>query len=652
MQIAPEIKNRKPVMRDITFREFKGGWNTADADPGLDQSFSTRSENMMLHGDGRYGVRFGTQYRGDIAIQDTTYGTIAMNSFTTTNGSAVVVIRHPGHGLLGGHSITLSGCADLGGILAVEFNTAHDITYIDADTYSIVTASLATATATGQPAVSFSHDNKTVNSPVINMKWFQGRFVVVCESGVIAEVSTDGICRIIFDIAIAGKLIGAPTGWSSGLRFASFATFNGELMIFNGVDKPLLVNFENEVPVTYLQDLATGSNFNTPVTRYGVSVDDFVVLFGDVENPDLVSISSSGTSGTYLGDPPPNDAVEIELGKRVQSIANTLRGGGRYRDKLILVFDDVTAIGTLGIFDTDGNHEPDFSDAVDEYGGIAHRSMLSLGDDFLMADTVGVPSLSRTTISNTIRPERVSDAIEAEIQESLSALSTETQEDRVYAVFNRLEGQYMLFIPNSDDVATTTETMCYVLSYNRKKALRAWSRFRGWNFRCGDRTINDELYFFSGTKLYHYGSAASPYAADFIGDPDIEDTTNGDPIDFDWELPWNDFGTEARFKVARYVQLTSVGTAQFDLSFYADFILTNGNGDDAPQVTLPMVGGSVLGFGGGEQPYGGGRVTNDPRPYAFNMKFKRLKARIRGSVRAPLRFSAMTYFYHLGSMRA
>lgn len=650
MVLLPEIKARKAVMKDESFTDFSGGWNTAASDPGVEMQYSRRSENMMLHADNTYGIRWGTEYIGDVARQEASTGATSSNAFVTLVGTAVVTITLPNHGLLSGHLITFSGCTTLGGIPAIDFNTEHDITRVDADTFSIVTTAIATATATGQPTVNYSHDNKTINETVIAARAFQGRGIGVTINGTIFEMNKEtGVTRVIFDNLIAGKQVGAPTGWSSGLRFASFTTFNGELLIFNGVDKPLLVNFANATPCTYLQDLGSGSNFNTPITRYGIGTNRYVVLFGDAEFPDRVYISNVDTSGTFVGDLPPNDAVNVDLGKIIQTETNVIRGGGRFRDKLVVVFDDVTSLGTLGVYNTDGDHTPDFSDALDQYGGIAHLSMQSLGDDFLMADGVGIPSLSRTAISNTIKPERLSDPISTEIQEALTELSSETIEDRVFSVYNRLEGQYMLFIPNADAIADTTETICYVLTYNRKQNVRAWHRFRGWNFRCGFHDEFDQLFFFEGTKLFQYGSKSYQITADFMGDPDR--VAEGTDITFDWELPWADLGTRMRYKLCKYLRIGSYGTASFDAEFYCDHQLTDENNADTPQLTLPMVGGGTSGFGGGQQPYGGGRRTNDPRPWPFGVKFLLGKLRIRGASKLPLRFFAVSYYYHIGSMR-
>lgn len=656
--VLRQVNNRKPVLRDKTYSDFSGGWNTADNDIGLSSEFCRLSENVMLHGDGSYGTRWGTALRGDINAQDPTTATLAANPFACTAGSQVVVVTHANHGLLGGHTITFAGATDFSGIPAAAFNTEHDITYINANSYSIVvsTPAVTTYSAGGGSNVVYTHDNKTVNSTIINARYFQGRAVLVTEAGIILEqnVST-GVCRIIFDNLIAGKLVGAPTGWSTGLTFASFSTFNGELLIHNGIDKPLLVNFNNATPCTYLQDLGTGSNFNTPIGRYAVGFDRYHVIFGLPDAKDRVCISNVDTSGTYVGDPPPNDAVNVDIGKRVQSQQNELHGGARFRDNLVLAFDDVTVLSKLGIYDGTA-HEPDFGDAIDEYGTGAHQTMLSLGDDLLMMDAAGVPSLARTTISNTIRPDRVSANIATEIQAAISAISHDTLRDRVFAVYNRLEGQYMLFIPNADTLTETTETPCFVLNYNRKKNILAWHHFRGWNFRCGFRSSDDRLYFCEGTKLYIYGSDADPISADFVGDEtkadDEENITTGRNITFDWELPWVDLDNVGRYKHTRYLQLTSSGTAQFTFQFYVDKVVVDEFGADAPQLSLDLVGGDAPGFGGGEQPYGSGRKTNDPRPYAFTAKFKIGKMRLRGSTKLPLRVEAITIFYQLGSMRA
>src|SRR3972149_3478745 len=207
-QLAPTIASRKPVMKDESFTDFSGGWNTSDTDPGLEQRYSTRSENMMLHADGTYGVRWGTQFTGDIANQEPTQGTLASSTFSSVAGSAVISVLHTNHGLLSGHTITFTGATGFGGVPAGDINQEHDITFIDANRYSFVVATIATATAINSGVIIFTHNNKSVGSVIIACRFFQGRYVIVTELGVILEISTSGISRIIFNNLMAGETFG------------------------------------------------------------------------------------------------------------------------------------------------------------------------------------------------------------------------------------------------------------------------------------------------------------------------------------------------------------------------------------------------------------------------------------------------------------
>ncbi len=71
------------------------------------------------------------------------------NPFATTNGSPVVVVTDAGHGATDGAYVTVSGVAGtLNGIPAASFNRNHQITFIDANTYSINVGTNANATGT------------------------------------------------------------------------------------------------------------------------------------------------------------------------------------------------------------------------------------------------------------------------------------------------------------------------------------------------------------------------------------------------------------------------------------------------------------------------------------------------------------------------
>jgi hypothetical protein len=78
--------------------------------------------------------------------------TLPLNPFTTTNGSAVVIVNMIDHGLVDGNFVELSGCVDTNGILEAQLETTaatpRAITYINEDQFSIVAGGVASASGT------------------------------------------------------------------------------------------------------------------------------------------------------------------------------------------------------------------------------------------------------------------------------------------------------------------------------------------------------------------------------------------------------------------------------------------------------------------------------------------------------------------------
>jgi hypothetical protein len=68
------------------------------------------------------------------------------NPFTVSNGSAVVTVSHPDHGLFTGIQITFSGATAVGGITV---SGAYTVTVTGVDAYTITHGSNATSNATG-----------------------------------------------------------------------------------------------------------------------------------------------------------------------------------------------------------------------------------------------------------------------------------------------------------------------------------------------------------------------------------------------------------------------------------------------------------------------------------------------------------------------
>jgi hypothetical protein len=93
-------------------------------------------------------VEGGGNYNDITPIRST--ATIAANAFTTLISTAIVEVNDVAHGAITGDFVTISGSlTDVGGIPAASFNGEFQITYVDADNYTIVVGATASGSATG-----------------------------------------------------------------------------------------------------------------------------------------------------------------------------------------------------------------------------------------------------------------------------------------------------------------------------------------------------------------------------------------------------------------------------------------------------------------------------------------------------------------------
>lgn len=468
--------------------------------------------------------------------------------------------------------------------------------------------------------------------PVINIEYFNASIIAVTNTGKIYNILGDGSFTLIW------------SSWSA-TEFCSFAQFDGNLIICNGIDKP--VTIDSNFVVTFLEDLGTLTNINVPVCKYVVSNGRYLVMAGDPLNPERVHISAKDAPGTWTGDPPPNDATRQDVGS-VLANASTLRGLLSFRDKLLVLYAEGIIVGQLGIYDNASppNHTPTFDDAIDQYGCVSHRAALARGDDGLFMDLQGVPSIKRTILDSGLKPERVSLLIDPLITALSSVLSFQTLEDRVFHVYNTKTGQYMLFIPNADTLAGTTETPCYVYSYRPKLKQDNWAEFRGWNFTCGCRTLQGNIFFGDADGfLWLYGSRDNPIYADAVDTYQDADVNNpeGNPIDYTWEWPWIDMRQRTRVKNSKYISMDTRGAADFTVDMYIDNIITQ------PQLSMDFSGGEQGAFGDGPQPFGGGRITSYKKKYAWPCKFEIAKFMFSGATSEELAFVSLSLLYQLGS---
>ena len=136
------------------FPETIGGWSKATNDQFLGTCRSMLSWTTLV-GDNILGMGTHLKYyieRGG-AFNDITpiRSTVSLtNPFTATNGSPVINVYDVSHGCTDEDFVTFSGASGLGGNITTSIlNREYQITYIDADNYSITASVSANASDTG-----------------------------------------------------------------------------------------------------------------------------------------------------------------------------------------------------------------------------------------------------------------------------------------------------------------------------------------------------------------------------------------------------------------------------------------------------------------------------------------------------------------------
>jgi hypothetical protein len=490
-------------------------------------------------------------------------------------------------------------------------------------------------------------------SDIVNCYYFNNTVITVQISGAMYKTTGDGTSTAL--------LIGAANPWPAGSTEVNFTIFNSDLIICNGRDKPLIISGDptnvNYMQVQFLIDLGSTSNVNTPIGKFVVAHSQYTCIAGIPSEPSSIYISMQGTSGTYVGDPgTDNNAIVLDLGPRVSLGSATITGMVAYRDKLLITFERGVLPLNLGVFapavgTAPAVHTPTDDGFIEEFGCLTHRSLISVGDDTFYSDNVGVNSINRVNVFNTLRPIRASHLIDPLITALVQPLTPAQIGQYVFAVYDLRNFKYMLFVPTFTG-GVLAETVCFSYTHIPALKITAWARLRGWKWQAACRTSLQNVIFAGGNKLYAYDFTDTVDALDFHNDPDIN-SGKGLPITFEWELPWADFKHRMDIKQSRYIGLDTQGQGQFTVEGYVDNIFMY-HGARAPMLSMQFTGGDSGGYGNapyGDAPYGGGRRSSDERLYAWTTKFKLFKLRLFGTTRYKLKFISISIAYVHGGIR-
>lgn len=521
--------------------------------------------------------------------------------------------------------------------------------------------------------------------------YFYTYVITVDENGKVFAVDGTGVGSIIWSPEIAA-ISGLPP-WGGDLLGVTFVEFNGDLVIHNGIDKPIIIS--PTLIVTYLQDLATGSNINVPIGRWATKHGRWHVVAVGSE----LYITHIDTSGTFFGDPAPNIGTILQLGPRVVSGNKAITGLLSFRDYLLVFFAECLIPMQIAVDESSGTPvlTADYSDAIEGYGALNQRVLASLGDEVLSTDIIGTNTLTRSIFSKVTDGGRVNSRVFPAVQKMLSRLSVESLRDRTFSIFDRIESTYMLFIPSAD--VDAVETVVFMYLRNKKENTAQWSVRRGWNWRWVTRTAQGNIIFGRGSKLFLLGrSDIRPVYSDYVGEQepwsdgtvwadntgwspvvpsgDVPTSYQGVDILFDWQWPWSEMKHGGLKKINKFISFSTLGQALFTAEMFIDGFLypTDDNGEEwsdgtlwsdgtgwsrytlilDPAITLQVIANDRSGFGQdtfGTGPYGLGAASADQRPYNFPAQFQKMKLRISGRIREALTVNQVRLFHQVGSMR-
>lgn len=526
---------------------------------------------------------------------------------------------------------------------------------------------------------------------IVGMEYFYGNIIVMNTVGEIFTVNGQGTVTRIWDSIIAASRRAGLTTWGS-VDYVSFEEFNGELILSDGVNKPL--NITSGLTVDYLADPATGSNINVPIGRIMTKFSLHLCLaYGST-----LAVSERNAAGVWPGDAGAQFTNTFDMKTYVVKGDTEIKGLIAFKNFLLVMFqecivpvqfvEDATATPKLALSVSSDS-------IIANYGCISPRVMQDIGNGALSTDIVGVSIVSLSKFTKILDPDRPSRFIDKMLQQRINKIDTETLTNHAFSIYDSKMSAYKLFLPDGSG-ELQRETTGYMYRYIDSLNLAAWSLRTGWNWQCGARSSEGNIFFArrNGTEIFIYGNEeVNPLYADYIGEQETfsDGTTftdqtgfspvadvydSGVPIKWTWELPWNDLKHRGLSKTLRYIILDTEGGAEIRCRvFIDDMYLAYSAGetfsdgttftDDTgftpeadPSYTYALQYDTVAkdhgGYGTepyGTDLYGGGNNTAVRKLTLTPTKFNTFKLRFEGESTRPLKFVAITLLYQGGTVR-
>lgn len=526
---------------------------------------------------------------------------------------------------------------------------------------------------------------------LIGGEYFSTYLIVMNNNGELYAIDGTGTAQAIWNSSIAATRRAGLHTWGA-TDYVTFEEFGGQLIVGNGVDKPLSVPLS--LNVDYLADAATGSNINVPV---GPIMAKFSLHLCIAEGYYL-NVSERSAPGTWQGDAGAQFVNKFDMRPYVIKGDTTIIGLVPFKGYLLVMFrecivpvqfvEDSTATPKLAL-------SVSADSVINNYGAIGPKVLQDVGDAALSIDVAGCSSIALSRFTKVLSPDRPSRLIDKLIQSQINKITDDARKYDTFSLYDRKAATYSVFMPNESG-SLQRETIGFSYRYIDSLDIQAWTTRRGWNWGWGARSSEGRIFF--GRKgdncIFVRGDEAlDPISAEYVGEQEtFEDGTtfsdgtgfspvgdidnSGLPIAWSWELPWNDLKHRGHTKTLRYVILDTEGSGSIRLRVFTDdqysrydageeFSDDTTFDDDtgfSPRaeplysyiLQADFTAKDLGGFGTesyGLDLYGGGNNTGVRKLTLLPTKFNTFKLRFEGESVRPIKFVAITLLYQGGTIR-
>ena len=281
---------------------------------------------------------------------------------------------------------------------------------------------------------------------------------------------------------------------------------------------------------------------------------------------------------------------------------------------------------------TKRNHTPQVNMVVDNAGCATVGSVQSTMKTLVFLSVNGINNLERNAVSQNFVPVSLSEKILPYIK---TKLTDQVLADGVHSFVDRQK--YVYGIKFADD-----EVLC--MSFHPNISDPCYWIWDGLNYKSFTNNVHGRLLAADDYGIFIYSDDSEGFCVD-----EYVDATNAKKLTknylMDVETPWLHFGKPNNVKTMDYINVVTDGTAKFTVQATCDMV-------DEWQLSIDMVGGSLEGYGSGDNPYYGGSLRSGTEELCdFPQVFMYAKFRFSSVDEKPLRIIRYGSFYKIGGIR-